>query len=92
VNNTHPSKKQPASKKDKRKSSTNFRQGYGIFSALRWIQKTSDSWTIESKIWSINEDTTKRFREQRCVKTMGWRRNKSVVVNGQLRHAKMVSI
>jgi hypothetical protein len=73
VNNTHPSKKQPASKKYKQKSSTNFRQGYGIFSALQWIQKTSDSWTIESKILSINEDTTKRFREQRCVKTMGWR-------------------
>ena len=55
-------------------------------------KKTSDSWTIESKIWSINKDTTKRFQEQRCVKTMGWRRNKSIFVNGQLRHAKMVSI
>ena len=55
-------------------------------------KKTSDSWTIESKIWSINEDTTKQFWEQRCVKIMGWRRNKSVFVNGQLRHAKMVFI
>ena len=39
VNNTHPSKKQPASKKYKQKSSTNFRQGYGIFRTLRWMQK-----------------------------------------------------
>jgi hypothetical protein len=64
VKNTRPSKKQPP-KKYKRKSPQTSDKLMEYLVHYDGYKKTSDSWTIESKIWSINEDTTKRFREQR---------------------------